>query len=111
MMTYNSKPLLTDIKQISTHQNSNQIKPYLTYYSNTVFVTLDSQSLNYDRKTPNGEYLLKERVIQNLPSKPKMFVANVFEINNIAQAEEKLKYLQEKSQIPSFATEGQTKAE
>ncbi len=46
--------------------------------SNTVFLIQDSQMLTYDRDYPNGDHNLRERIVQNLPSKPKVYSINLF---------------------------------
>jgi hypothetical protein len=63
--------------------------------TNTVFLTLDSANLNYDRKTPNGLFRLRECIAKNLPGSPKVHIINVFELGKNDSAEDKVKYLQE----------------
>lgn len=48
-------------------------------------MALDNKNLCYDRKNPNGAFNLQERVLQNLPSKPKVFIVNLFELQNLKQ--------------------------
>ena len=72
------------------------------YYSpstNTLFLTLDSENLCYDRQTPNGNFRIHERVAQQLNQKPTIYQINVFNLSNIAEKEEKIKFLNEKCDV------------
>lgn len=60
---------------------------------NTVFLTLDSETLCYDRKTTNGAFKLKQRIVQSLPGAPKVRIINVFDLNLQAENGEKVKYV------------------
>jgi hypothetical protein len=66
-------------------------------------LTLDSENLLYDRKGPTSDFRLVERVAQSLPSKPKVYVVNVFTINQATRNEEKIKVLTEEYSIPKVA--------
>lgn len=57
---------------------------------------LDSHSLCYDRQTPNGDFMLRKRMIESLPSKPSVKTINLFEMTAVAKDEEKQKVLKEK---------------
>ena len=49
--------------------------------------------------------MLKERVALSLPSKPKVFSVNIFDLNQAKEKNEKIKYLTENSKIPVVAKE------
>ena len=78
---------------------SNFISDYYSPSTNTLFLTLDSENLCYDRQTPNGNFKIHERVAQQLTQKPKIYQINIFNLSNIAEKEEKIKYLNEKCDI------------
>jgi hypothetical protein len=59
--------------------------------------------LNYDRTTPSGTFVLKERLVRNLPSKPNVYVINLFSLTNMSNAEEKVKHLQEEANVNPVA--------
>lgn len=67
--------------------------------TNTLFLTLDSENLCYDRQTPNGNFRIHERVAQQLTQKPTIYQINVFNLSNIAEKEEKIKFLNEKCDV------------
>ena len=72
------------------------------YYSpstNTLFLTLDSETLCYDRQTPNGNFRIHERVANELTQKPNIHIINVFNLSNIPEKEEKIKFLTEKCNV------------
>lgn len=68
--------------------------------TNTLILVQDSEKLCYDRVNPNGEFRLKERVAKSLPSQPKIFSVNIFQLVNIAEKEQKISFLTEKCSIP-----------
>jgi hypothetical protein len=39
---------------------------------------MDSDTLCYDRVNPNGTFRLRERIVNSLPSKPNVYVVNLF---------------------------------
>ena len=75
---------------------SNFISDYYSPSTNTLFLTQDSETLSYDRQNPNGLFHIRERVAHQLTQKPTVYVINVFNLSNIAEKEEKVKFLNEK---------------
>jgi len=84
---------LTDSFQTTTQRSSKL--SFIKSISNTVFLTQDSETLCYDRKTPNGKFRLRERVALSLPSQPKVVPVNVFDLNNAESNDQKVAYLQQ----------------
>ena len=78
---------------------SNFISDYYSPSTNTLFLTMDSENLCYDRQTPNGNFRIRERVAQQLTQKPTIYQVNVFNLSNIAEKEEKIKFLNEKCEV------------
>ena len=66
-------------------------------------MALDSEYLLYDRKSPNGDHKLRERVAASLPSKPKVYSVNLFELSQVADKGEKLKTLTENYHVNKVA--------
>ncbi len=54
----------------------------------------DSFSTCYDKRTPNGNHLLKLRVAQNLTQSPKVYTVNIFDLYKVKEHEEKVKILE-----------------
>jgi hypothetical protein len=42
----------------------------IIFYSNAVILLKDAQALCYDRETENGDFNMKQRIAENLSSKP-----------------------------------------
>ena len=59
-----------------------------------MFLTLDSDTLCYDRSSPNGTFRLRERIAQSLPSKPKVVAVNLFALSQCQTKEDKVAHLQ-----------------
>lgn len=88
---------------ISTLQNSNYMILNLIFYSNTVFLTLDSETLCYDRVHPNWVHNYKMRLAEHLPNQPKIVVVNVFDLHSkTGEVKDKAEHL-EKSGVPKVA--------
>lgn len=64
---------------------------------------LTSETLCYDRETPNADFRLHERVAKALPQKPKICVINLFTLSGIADKAEKVKFLTETCGVPLAA--------
>ena len=104
MMMFNTEELPTILSPTSTHLNSKLLSwSYHLFFSNAVFLTQDSETLCYDRKTPNGEFRVRERIVKSLPSQPKTYTINVFDLNQLNEKEEKVKTLQEQFNVPLVA--------
>jgi hypothetical protein len=89
----------TDVSYHAPIEGLNESKFISDYYSpstNTLFLTQDSETLCYDRQNPNGLFHIRERVAHQLTQKPNVYVINVFNLSNIAEKEEKVKFLNEK---------------
>lgn len=77
-------------------------------YSNTVIIGLDSTNLNYDRETPNGDFVLLERTLKALPTQPKVHVVNIFNLARIVGDDAKTKkveYTRDEAHVPLVSTE------
>lgn len=69
-------------------KNSNII--LINLFSNTAVILLHSKNLCYDHKNPNANYNLQLRIANNLPSKPKIYSINIFDILNQSNLEHKI---------------------
>lgn len=58
------------------------LAPVYSKEHNTIILAQDNKNLCYDRKHPNGHFNLQQRVLENLPSKPKVYIVNLFEMQN-----------------------------
>ena len=64
--------------------------------------------MNYDRKVPNGQFVLFKRTLESLPSKPNVHVVNVFELARIVGDNvktRKVEYLRDEAHVPMVSTE------
>ena len=68
-------------------------------------LALDSDSLCYDRVTPNGQFRLRERTAGSLEGKPALYTVNLFTLSGLADNESKIKYLTEQCGIPLVGKE------
>ncbi|CDW71104.1 UNKNOWN [Stylonychia lemnae] len=85
--------------------------PLYSKEHNTVILVQDSQNLCYDRQYPNGIFKIQKRVIESLPSNPKVFSANLFQLNKIETDQKdnhkqgKVQYLLQDQKIPQVGSE------
>lgn len=70
-----------------------------------MFLVLGTDELNYDRQTPKGSLIFRERIISSLPTKPHVHKINLFQLTSFGPNEEKIKHLVDDQQVKQVASE------